>query len=125
MLIVATDLAMDSRQLWKVAKRAALGLARTGSYGGNSSGDFTIAFTTGNKTVEELYEMEPRMRPTVWGEGFLNPVYRATVESIEEAIINALFKAETMVGREGNTRHGLPYDQVSEIFERYGRPLKG
>ena len=125
MLIVATDLAMDSRQLWKVAKRAALGLARTGSYSGNSSGDFTIAFTTGNKTVEELYEMEPRMRPSVWGEGFLNPVYRATVEAIEEAIVNALFKAETMVGKEGNTRYGLPYDQVSEIFERYGRPLKG
>jgi D-aminopeptidase len=47
------------------------------------------------------------------------------VEAIEEAIINALFKAETMVGNEGNTRYGLPYDQVSEIFERYGRPLKG
>lgn len=125
MLIVATDLAMDSRQLWKVAKRAALGLARTGSYSGNSSGDFTIAFTTGNKTVEELYEAEPRLRPTTWGEGFLNPVYRATVEAIEEAIVNALFKAETMVGKEGNTRHELPYDQVSEIFEKYGRPLKG
>jgi D-aminopeptidase len=52
MMVVATDLSMESRQLWKVAKRAALGLARTGSYGGNTSGDFTIAFTTGKETVE-------------------------------------------------------------------------
>lgn len=124
MMILATDLDLESRQLWKVAKRVVLGLARTGSISGNSSGDFTIAFTTGEKTVDEL-------RETVWaemcsfsGDSFLNFVYRTTVEATEEAIINALFKAETMVGREGNIRHELPYDQVARIFERYGRPLK-
>ncbi len=125
MMIVATDLAVDSRQLWKVAKRAALGLARTGSYSGNSSGDFTIAFTTGNKTVEELAEMAPQTRRTTWGsDGFLNPVYRATVEATEEAIVNALFKAETMVGRDSNARFELPYDQVERIFEKYGRTFR-
>ncbi len=124
MMIIATDLAMDSRQLWKVAKRAALGLARTGSYGGNSSGDFTIAFSTGSKTVEELAETAPQTRHTVWGsDRFLNPVYRATVEATEEAILNALFKAETMMGRDGNTRFELPYDQVEKIFGKYGRSL--
>lgn len=124
MMIVVTDLAMDSRQLWKVAKRAALGLARTGSYGGNSSGDFTIAFTTGNKTVEELAEIAPQTRPTAWGgDGFLNPVYMATVEATEEAVVNALFKAETMTGRDGNKRFELPYDQVERILEKYGRNL--
>jgi D-aminopeptidase len=124
MMVVATDLSMESRQLWKVAKRAALGLARTGSYGGNTSGDFTIAFTTGKETVEDLTKVAPDTQRTFWSyENFLNLVYRATVEAVEEAIINALFKAETMVGREGNTRYELPYDQVEEIFKNHGRTL--
>jgi D-aminopeptidase len=111
MMIVATDLAVDSRQLWKVAKRAALGLARTGTYGGNGSGDFTIAFTTGK-------------RPHTWRcDEFLNPVYKATVEATEEAVVNALFAAETMTGYNGHVRHALPLDQVGEIFGRYGRGL--
>jgi len=122
MMIVATDLALDARQLGKVAKRAAIGLARTGSYGGNSSGDFTIAFTTSQKTVDGLVEAEPGLGRRDFGERFLDPVFRATVEATEEAIVNALFKAETMVGRDGNTRHALPLDQVEKIMERYGRP---
>ncbi|MBL7167123.1 P1 family peptidase [Candidatus Bathyarchaeota archaeon] len=122
MMIVATDLAMDSRQLWKVAKRAALGLARTGSYGSNGSGDFTIAFTTGGKDFKGLMEVWPGERRSR-GDGFLNPVYRATVEATEEAIVNALFMAETMVGRDGHTRYALPTEQLPEIFERYGRPV--
>jgi D-aminopeptidase len=121
MMIVATDLDIDSRQLWKVAKRAALGLARTGSYGGNGSGDFTIAFTTRKKTVEELRETIPTQMRRFSGDSFLNPVYRATVEATEEAIVNALFKAETMIGRDGNTRYELPYDQVEPIMEKYWR----
>ncbi len=122
MMIVATDLALDARQLGKVAKRAAIGLARTGSYGGTSSGDFTIAFTTGRETVEGLVETDPGLGRTDFGERFLDPIFRATVEATEEAIVNALFKAETMVGRDGNTRHALPLDQVERIMERYGRP---
>jgi D-aminopeptidase len=134
MMICATDLDIESRQLWKVAKRVALGLARTGSYGGNGSGDFTIAFTTGKKTVDELKEMvSPRSVtqetmtaavPISSADSFLSHVYRATVEATEEAIINALFKAKTMQGRDGNIRHQLPYDQVAEIWERHGRTLK-
>jgi D-aminopeptidase len=119
MMIVATDLAVDSRQLWKVAKRAVLGLARTGSFGGNSSGDFTIAFTTGKRRVEDL-PGQP-----VKGDSFLNPVYKATVEATEEAIVNALFKAETMTGFQGHVRYALPLDQARDIFEKYGRPLRG
>jgi D-aminopeptidase len=117
MMIAATDLDINSRQLWKVAKRAALGLACTESYGGNGSGDFTIAFTTGKKTVEELREMVTTQMRRFSGDGFLNPVYRATVEATEEAIINALFKAEKMIGRDGNTRYELPYDQVEPILK--------
>jgi D-aminopeptidase len=124
MMVVATDLSMESRQLWKVAKRAALGLARTGSYGGNTSGDFTIAFTTSKESVEDLNKVVPETRRTFWSyENFLNLVYRATVEAVEEAISNALFKAETMIGRGGNIRFELPYDQVEGIFKNHGKTL--
>lgn len=116
MMIVATDLDASSRQLWKVAKRATIGLARTGSYGSNRSGDFTISFSTGDRSICELMEAIPSK-----GEGFMNPVYKATVEATEEAIVNALFRAENMIGRDGNTRYALPLEQVEVILEKYGR----
>ena len=124
MMIIATDLALTSRQLWKVAKRAVLGLARTGSYGGVTSGDYVIAFTTGRVSVEELLESIPEGYRRARDERFLSDVYRAAADATEESIINALFKAETMVGRDGNTRYKLPLDQVEEIFEKHGRSLK-
>jgi D-aminopeptidase len=124
MMICATDLDIESRQLWKVAKRVALGLARTGSTSGNSSGDFTIAFTTGKKSIEELREMVPPRMRSFSGDSFLSLVHRATVEATEEAIINALFKAETLQGTDGNMRYQLPYDQVAKIWESHGRTLK-
>jgi len=124
MMICATDLDIESRQLWKVAKRVALGLARTGSYSGNGSGDFTIAFTTGKKTLDELGEILSARKQSFSGDSFLSLVYRATVEATEEAIINALFKAETLQGREGNIRYQLPYDQVADVWGRHGRTLE-
>ncbi|KON29354.1 hypothetical protein AC482_06715 [miscellaneous Crenarchaeota group-15 archaeon DG-45] len=124
MMVLATDLALTPRQLWKVAKRAVLDLARTGSYGGVYSGDYAIAFTTGRRSVEGLLESAPDLRRRGLEEMFLYPVFRAAADATEEAIINALFKAETMVGRDGNVRHELPLGQVAEIFERHGRPLK-
>jgi D-aminopeptidase len=114
MTIVATDVNLNSRQLTKVAKRAVLGLARTGTYGRNGSGDFTIAFTTEAKSIEETFNK------TVRGDGALNPLYHATVEATEEAVVNALFKSETMTGYRGHTRYGLPLEQVKEIFNIYG-----
>jgi len=120
MMIVATNVALDSRQLWKVAKRTAMGLARTGSYSGNSSGDFTIAFTTGRLRLTEYTDSDPSL---TWlsREGVLSPLYLATVEATEEAIINALFKAETMTGFNGHVRHALPLDETREVLERYSR----
>jgi D-aminopeptidase len=116
MMIVATDLDIGSRQLWKVAKRAALGLARTGSYSGNGSGDFTIAFSTGEKTIQEMgFSEEKQIR----GDSFLNPVYKATVEATEESIINALFMAETMKGVNSHVRHALPLDEVLKLLEAH------
>ena len=127
MIIVATDLKLTSRQLWKVAKRAMLGVARTGSYGGVHSGDFIIAFSTSKRNVEPLIErmredneIEEKKR-IKFDEAFLNPVYRATVEATEEAIINALFKAETMIGRDYHVRKAIPLGRVKEIMAKYGR----
>jgi D-aminopeptidase len=124
MMVVATDLALDSRQLQNAAKRAMLGLSKTGTFGANTSGDFTIAFSTGMKPIAELIKLDPELWRPRLGERFMNPVYRATGEAIQEAVLNALFKAETMIGMNGNTRHALPLDQVSDIFSSYGRHLK-
>ena len=116
-MIVATDVLLNSRQLTKVAKRAVLGLARTGTFGGNGSGDIAVAFTTDAKSPENAFS-----KP-VQGDGFLNILYQAAVEATEESIINALFKSETMIGYQGHIRIELPLDQIREIFDRYGRPI--
>lgn len=109
MMIVATDLDIDTRQLWKLAKRTTLGLARTGAYSSNGSGDFTISFTTGKVSVEG----------TPKDDGFLSPLYKGVVEATEEAILNALFMAETVTGYKGHTRHALPLDQTLSVLEWY------
>ena len=112
MMIIATDIEMTSRQLQKVAKRAIIGLARTGSNCSNSSGDFSIAFTTGQRKLDNpIKDLK------------INPLYRANIEATEEAIINALLKAETMTGKQGRIRYALPYDQLETIFEKYGRTI--
>lgn len=120
MMIVATDVALDTRQLWKVAKRTTMGLARTGSYSGNGSGDFTIAFATGGLGIDEYSSSLDELKD-VRGDGVLSPLYKATVEATEEAILNALFMAETMTGFQGNVRHALPLDQAEKILRKYGR----
>jgi D-aminopeptidase len=120
-VVVATDLDLTHRQLWKVAKRATHGIARTGSIGGDTSGDYAVAFTTGTRKTGELLEMYPQFIRPGSAERYLNAVYRCTVEATEEAILNALFKAETMIGYQGHTRHALPLDQLKDIMERYGR----
>ncbi|MCW4050333.1 MAG: P1 family peptidase [Candidatus Bathyarchaeota archaeon] len=120
MMIVATDVEIDSRQLWKIAKRTTHGLARTGAYSGNSSGDFTIAFTTGKLKTEEYKDSVPELAG-VKGDGFLSPLYKATVEATEESILNALCKAETMTGVNNHVRYALPLDQTKEILKRYNR----
>ncbi|MFB0543639.1 MAG: P1 family peptidase [Candidatus Bathyarchaeia archaeon] len=126
MMIFATDLELTSRQLWKVAKRVVWGVARVGHYGGVGSGDFTIGFTTGKRSVEEMLEglgrrYGGRSATRTLDEGYLGILYRAAIEATEEAVLNALFMAETMVGRDGNTREGIPLDRVREIMEKYGR----
>jgi len=98
-VIIATDAPLDSRQLTRLGKRAALGLARTGSTARHGSGDFMLAFSTGN-TIPH-YPTEPTFSLTHLADTHLNAVITATVEATEEAILNALTGATTVIGRDG------------------------
>ncbi|MCC6967222.1 MAG: P1 family peptidase [Nitrospira sp.] len=98
-VIVATDAPLDSRQLTRLGKRAALGLARTGSTARHGSGDFMLAFSTGN--VIPHYPAEPIFSLAHLADTHLNAVITATVEATEEAILNALTGATTVIGRDG------------------------
>jgi len=98
-VIIATDAPLDSRQLGRLAKRAALGLARTGSTARHGSGDFMLAFSTAN--VIPHYPQDRTFTMTHLSDTHINPLLSATVEATEEAILNALTMAHTTVGRDG------------------------
>ena len=121
-VVIATDAPLSSRQLERLAARASLGLARTGSTSGNSSGDIFIAFSTGN-TVPQSATSRTLSATFVSPESTstLNPLFQAVVEATEESVLNALMKAETMTGINGNTVHALPYDRLKAVMAKYGR----
>jgi L-aminopeptidase/D-esterase-like protein len=121
-VVIATDAPLSSRQLERVARRAALGLARTGTASGNTSGDIFVSFSTANVVpqVNPPKVLDAKLLST----DEMNPIFRATVEATDEAVINAMMKAETMTGINGNTVYALPYDRLAEVMARYGRPLR-
>jgi D-aminopeptidase len=115
-VIIATDVPLLPHQLKRLAKRAGMGLARTGSSAYNGSGDLFIAFSTA--TPEKTGNLEHwKALP----ETNLDPLFRAVTRATEEAIINALIAAETMTGFKGRTVHALPHDRLLEIMKRYNR----
>jgi D-aminopeptidase len=118
MMIIATDAPLDARQLTRLAHRSAFALGRTGSVGHHGSGDFAIAFSTTNRTS---HTPAARINPPLVRDDALDPLFAAVVESLEEAILNALLAAETMTGRSGNTAFALPKDRLVELLKRYGR----
>jgi D-aminopeptidase len=115
-VIIATDAPLDSRQLTRLAKRAALGLARTGSTARHGSGDFMLAFSTAN--IIPHYPKEPTYSQTHFADTHLNPLIAATVEATEEAILNALTMATTVVGRDGHRAEAISLTRLRAIFER-------
>jgi D-aminopeptidase len=121
-VVVATDAPLSSRQLERLASRAALGLARTGSTSGNTSGDIFIAFSTGN-TVPQSTDSRTLSATFVSPESSatLNPLFQAVVEATEESVLNALMKADTMVGINGNRVHAIPYERLKALMTKYGR----
>ncbi len=104
-MIIATDAPLSERQLGRVARRAGVGLSRTGSYMGNGSGDVAIAFTTANR-VPHTAEHAVQTLATIC-DNFIDPIFDMTAEAVEEAIASALWHADTTSGKGGNTVKGL------------------
>lgn len=124
MIIVATNAPLDARNLKRMAKRAMLGLGKTGGIASNGSGDYVIAFSTA-KSVRIPYRSDQDLKPqNVLRNSAMSPLFMAVNEATEEAIINSLFHAETMTGRDGHTVEELPVDSVLEIMKKYGRNIK-
>ena len=118
MMILATEAPLDGRQLERLCRRAAFGLARTGSTCHSGSGDVVIGFSTGYR-IPDRPESPILTRATLANEHWVLTVMgQAVIEAVEEAIYNSLFMAETLVGRDGNTRHALPADQVADLVGR-------
>jgi D-aminopeptidase len=113
-VVIATDAPLDSRQLTRLAKRAALGLARTGSTARHGSGDFMLAFSTAN--VIPHYPKEPTYHLTHLADTQLNPVFTATVEATEEAILNALTMATTVTGRDSHRIEAIDLGRLQTLL---------
>jgi L-aminopeptidase/D-esterase-like protein len=114
---VGTDAPLLPHQLKRLARRATLGLARTGAASGNGSGDIFIAFSTANSragVAEGIVQLD--MLPN----DRMDPLFEATVGATEEAIVNALVAARTMTGFHGHTVAALPHDKLQEILRRHG-----
>ena len=118
-IVVATDAPLLPVQLARVAKRAAMGLARLGSYSGNGSGDLIVTFSTAG-TADDPDQTKPSpITPVASTE--IDPLFKGTVEATEEAIVNAMVAAVTMTGADGLRLFGLPHDELRAILQRYGR----
>lgn len=118
MIVVATDAPLDARNLERVARRAIMGLAKTGGIASNGSGDYVIAFSTAK---ENFIKDGPVYKTEVISNDFVTPVFLATIEATEEAIINSLFAAETMTAKGGKRSESIPIQNILEIMRKYGR----
>jgi D-aminopeptidase len=117
-VVVATDAPLIPTQLKRVAKRVTLGLGRDGSYSGDGSGDIFIAFSTANPGAASSGGVRPlSMLPN----DQINPIFLATVQATEEAVVNAMIAAETMTGVKRHTVIALPHDRLRELLKKYNR----
>jgi D-aminopeptidase len=120
-IVIATDAPLIPTQLKRLARRASLGLGRNGSYSGDGSGDIFVAFSTANpgaaspKGVRDL-----KMLPN----DSIDPLFLATVQATEEAVVNAMIAAETMTGINGHTAIAIPHDRLREVLKKYNRLTK-
>ena len=120
-VVVATDAPLLPHQLKRIATRVAIGIGKMGGYGGNSSGDIFVAFSTANPGV---YSDSSVKHVSMVPNDRMNPLFYATAQATEEAIINALLAAETMTGIDNTRVYALPVDRLRAIMAKYGRPLK-
>jgi D-aminopeptidase len=117
MVVVATDAPLDSRNLKRLAKRALLGIARTGGYYSGGSGDYAIAFSTAKDVRIPHSASGPTQTVTLLRNEQMSQLFLAAAEATEEAILNSLFKAKTMKGKNGHTAQALPLEKIKEIIK--------
>ena len=118
MIVLATDAPLSSRQLTRLCVRAAAGLARTGSHLGHGSGDFVIAFSTAQRFPHVPRSLTEAQTVLVDEGRAMTWLFPAVVESVEEAVLNSLCRAETTTGRDGHVRVALPLDEVVGLLRR-------
>ena len=121
-VVVATDAPLLPHQCRRLAQRAGLGIARTGGAGEHGSGDLFLAFSTGNRVrASDFGSSPPEVQSLdMLSESYLDPLFWATVEATEEAVVNALVAAETMTGRDGVTAHALPHEELVAALDKFG-----
>jgi L-aminopeptidase/D-esterase-like protein len=117
-VVVATDAPLLPHQLKRLARRVPLGLGRDGSYSGNGSGDIFLAFSTANSGA---WDPKGVKTVTMLPNDELGPVFLATVQAVEEAVINAMIAAETMTGINNHTVLAIPHDQLRAVLKKYNR----
>jgi len=120
-VVIATDAPLLPHQLKRVARRASLGLARNGAISGNGSGDIFIAFSTANSGAANSSGI---VKLTMLSNARIDPIFEASVQATEEAIINALIAAETMTGVDGHTVFAIPHERLRQIIKKYNRLLE-
>jgi L-aminopeptidase/D-esterase-like protein len=120
-VVVATDAPLIPTQLKRVARRVSLGLGRDGSYSGDGSGDIFIAFSTANPGAAANKGLR---QITMLPNDQIDPIFLATVQATEEAVINAMVAAESMTGVNGRTVEALPHARLQEILRKYNRLQK-
>ncbi|MEO5718451.1 MAG: P1 family peptidase [Chthoniobacterales bacterium] len=118
-IVLATDAPLLPGQLKRLARRASLGLARTGSVSGNGSGDLFLAFSTANPNVAN--PEKPMHTVQTVPNDLLDPIFEATVQSVEEAIVNALVNNQDMTGRDDHRVEALPHDRLRQLLQKYHR----
>jgi D-aminopeptidase len=119
MIVVATDAPMDARNLKRLAARAWLGVARTGSSASNGSGDYAIAFSTAPQVRIRIEDKALTRHVEVLTNDAMSPLFLAVIEATEEAVYNSMFRATTTTGR-GHTVEALPIEKTTEILKKYG-----
>ena len=117
-IVVATDAPLLPHQLKRIAKRATMGLARMGSYAGNGSGDLFVAFTTANASA---FAKGPLAKVQSIDNDHLDPLFEATVQATEEAIVNAMVAARDMQGQDGRYAKAIPHAELVELMKKFGR----
>ncbi len=117
-VIIATDAPLLPHQLKRIAHRVTIGVGLVGGRGSNGSGDIYLAFSTAN---EKAFNRDETTKVETFSNDLMTPLFEATVQAVEEAIINAMVAAETMEGINGNKAYALPHDLLINVLKKYNR----